>query len=288
MPAPPVTIRPATVDDAAVCGQICFDAFSTINQRHGYPCDFPAPEVATHVLSMMFSHPSFYCIVAESEGRIVGSNCLNERSSIAGVGPITIDSGIQNSGIGRALMRDVMERAAAQNAAGLRLVQAAFHTRSLALYASLGFAIREPLACLQGRTTQREVAGCSVRPATANDLAACAELDQCILGFDRSGELADGLQQGSALVVERGHRITGYASSLAFFGYTVAETNVDLQALLGSVEAFGGPGILVPTRNTQLFQWCLANRLRVTQLMTLMSTGLYNDPQGVWLPSISF
>jgi len=178
--------------------------------------------------------------------------------------------------------------AAAQNAAGVRLVQAAFHTRSLALYASLGFAVREPLACMQGRTTQREVPDCTVRPATATDLAACADLDQRILGFDRSVELADGLQQGTALVVERAHGITACASSLAFFGYAVAETNLDLQALLTSVEVFGGPGILVPIRNTALFQWCLTNGLRVTQLMTLMSTGLYNEPQGAWLPSISF
>jgi hypothetical protein len=41
--------------------------------------------------SMMFSHPGFYCVVAESEGRIVGSNCLDERSAIAGVGPITVE-----------------------------------------------------------------------------------------------------------------------------------------------------------------------------------------------------
>jgi predicted N-acetyltransferase YhbS len=288
MPASPVTIRPATPDDAALCGQICFDAFTAINTRHGYPCDFPAPEVATRVLTMMFSHPRFYCVVAESDGRIVGSNCLDERSTIAGVGPITIDPTTQNSGIGRALMRAVLDRAAAQNAAGVRLVQAAFHTRSLALYASLGFAIREPLACMQGRTTQRVVPGSTVRPASANDLAACADLDQRIHGFDRSCELADGLRQGTALVVERGNHITAYTSSLAFFGYSVAETDLDLQALLTSVEVFGGPGILVPMRNTQLFQWCLANGLRVTQLMTLMSTGLYNESQGAWLPSISF
>ena len=38
---------------------------------------------------MMFSHPGFYGVVAESDGRIIGSNCLDERSPIAGVRPIT-------------------------------------------------------------------------------------------------------------------------------------------------------------------------------------------------------
>jgi len=59
---------------------------------------------------MMFSHPGFYCVVAESGGEIVGSNCLDERSSIAGVGPITIDPAVQNKGIGRALMEAVLKR----------------------------------------------------------------------------------------------------------------------------------------------------------------------------------
>src|SRR5215471_8547292 len=68
-------IRRAMLEDAPACGQICYDAFSTINQAHNFPCDFPGPEVTTGVLSMMFSAPDFYCVVAEREGRIVGSNC---------------------------------------------------------------------------------------------------------------------------------------------------------------------------------------------------------------------
>jgi hypothetical protein len=107
-------------------------------------------------------------------------------------------------------------------------------------------------------------------------------------GIDRGRELAEAVQQGTALVVERENRITGYASALAFFGHAAAETNMDLQALIASVDSFGGPGILVPSRNSALFQWCLANGLRVTQPMTLMSTGLYNEPAGAWLPSVAF
>jgi hypothetical protein len=107
-------------------------------------------------------------------------------------------------------------------------------------------------------------------------------------GFDRGTELEQAIGQNTALVVERDGRITGYASALAFFGHATAETNPDLQALIASAESFGGPGILVPSRNTSLLRWCLANDLRVVQPMTLMSIGLYNEPAGVSLPSISF
>ena len=185
-------------------------------------------------------------------------------------------------------MRAVMDRARERGAPGIRLVQAAFHNRSLALYTRLGFDIREPLACVQGRPVQRSVAGCAVRPAQTADIKACNALSLQVHGFERGRELADGIQQKSAVVVERDGRITGYASSLAFFGHATAETNVDLQALIASAEGFGGPGILLPSRNTTVLRWCLGNGLHIVQPMTLMSMGLYNEPDGAWMASVSF
>jgi GNAT superfamily N-acetyltransferase len=283
-----LVIRRAAPEDGPVCGQICYDAFSTINIAHGFPCDFPGPEVPVGLLSMMFSTPGLYCVVAESGGRIVGSNCLDERAAIGGVGPITIDPSAQSSGIGRKLMQAVIDRANEQSAAGIRLVQAAFHNRSLSLYASFGFDVREPLSCMQGRTLQRSVPGCNVRSAQSADVDACNALSHRVHGFDRGVDLQQAIKRSTARVVEREGRITAYATELAFFGHATAETNLDLQSLLATAESFGGPGILVPSRNSALFRWCLLNGLRVVQPMTLMSMGLYNDPSGAWLPSILF
>jgi predicted N-acetyltransferase YhbS len=285
---PNIVIRTATAADAPIAGQICYDAFATISAAHNFPCDLPSPEASIGLMTMMFSSPGFYSVVAESEGRIVGSNVLSEHSTINGIGPITIDPTAQNLGVGRKLMQAAMDRALEQNAAGVRLVQAAFHNRSLSLYTSLGFDIREPLSCLQGRTLERTIPGCTVRPATTNDEYACNALSHQVHGFTRSVELAQGIQRGTAQVVERGGRITGYTTHLAFFGHSTAETNPDMQALIASAESFAGPGILVPSRNSGLLRWCLANGLRVVQPMTLMTTGLYNDPAGAWLPSVLF
>jgi GNAT superfamily N-acetyltransferase len=283
-----LTTRRATAEDAAICGQICYDAFAHISGQHNFPCDIPSAEVAIGFMTMLFSLPGFYAVVAELDGRIVGSNVLEERSMIAGVGPITIDPSVQNAGIGRRLMHEVLERARDQRAAGVRLVQAAFHARSLSLYASLGFDVREPLSCIQGSTRERTVAGCDVRPATPADLDACNALAHRVHGFDRSADLAHAIERGTALVVERGGGITGYSSHLGFFGHTTCESNQDLQALLASVESYFGPGVLLPSRNTEMLRWCLRQGLRVTQPMTLMSLGLYNEPRGAWLPSITF
>jgi predicted N-acetyltransferase YhbS len=283
-----MTIRRAKPEDAPACGQICYDAFTSINRAYNFPPDLPEVAAAVGLLSMMFSHPGFYCVLAELDARIVGSNCLDERSAIVGVGPITIDPNVQNRGIGRDLMNAVMDRAAQRNCPGIRLVQAAFHNRSLSLYTKLGFDPVEPLSVMQGPPLKQRIDGFSVRPATTADLDACNHLCRGVHGHHRGGELADAIQQGSAKVVERGGRITGYTSGAAFFGHSVAETNSDMQALIAAADAFGGPGILVPTRNAALFRWCLENGLRVVEPMTLMAMGLYNQPAGAFLPSILF
>src|SRR5205823_12529862 len=143
-----IKLRPGTPEDAEICGRICYNAFKTISEAHGFAPDFPAPEVAIGVLTRMLAHPGFYSVVAEMDGRIVGSNFLDERNMIAGVGPITVDRAVQNRAVGRRLMDAVHERAASKNFAGVRLIQAGFHTRSLSLYAKLGYDVREHLACM--------------------------------------------------------------------------------------------------------------------------------------------
>ena len=285
---PGLTVRLATPEDSAVCGEICYRAFSKINGAHNFPCDFPGPEASTGLLSALFSAPGLYCVVAEIEGRIVGSNVLDERSIIMGIGPVSVDPDVQNHGVGRKLMQAVVDRANERHAAGIRLVQAAFHNRSLSLYTNLGFDVREPLSCIQGRPLERNVPGCQVRPAEAADLDACNLLSHQVHGFDRGADLAQSIKSQTAVVVERAGRITGYASALAFSSHGTAETNLDMQALFASAESFGGSGILVPSRNTALLRWCLANGLRVVQPMTLMSIGLYNQPAGAWFPSVLF
>jgi GNAT superfamily N-acetyltransferase len=287
-PQMPIIIRPATPADAPAAGQICFDAFTAINRAHNYPPDFPHVEHAIGLLTTLFGLPGWHCLVAEEDGRILGSNCLDERSIINGIGPITVDPTAQNRGVGRILMQAALNRAASTRVAGVRLVQAAFHLRSLSLYTTLGFDVREPLACMQGRTSTRSIPGCTVRAATPADLAACNELSVTVHGYNRSADLAQSIERGTAVLTERDNRITAYASLLGFFGHATAETTPDLCALIASADTFAGSGILVPTRNAALFRWCLANGLRVVQPLTLMSTGLYNTPAGAFLPSILF
>jgi hypothetical protein len=130
--------------------------------------------------------------------------------------------------------------------------------------------------------------GYGVRAAAEGDLEAANLLCTRVHGHSRAGELREALAHGTAKVVERHGRITAYTTGMAYFAHSVAETNEDLQALIGDAEGFGGPGIIVPTRNAALFRWCLSNGLRVSHPLTLMTMGLYNEPAGAYLPSVLY
>jgi GNAT superfamily N-acetyltransferase len=283
-----VIVRAATPQDADSCGRIFYDAFESIGARHNLPVEPGSPEFTRFKVGEMLASDGFAGLVAERAGEVLGSAFVDERGVIVGIGPVTVDPAAQDDGIGRALMEAALQRQRDRGAVAIRLVQTAYHYRSLALYAKLGFAIREPLSVLQGTPPALSIPGLGVRAARDTDLAACATLCARVHGHDRNGELRDAIAAGTAALVERPGRICGYATGFGYGWHAVAETNEDLIALLGSAEMFLGLGVLVPSRNAELLAWCLAHGLRVVQQSTLMTIGLYNEPAGAWLPSIVY
>jgi hypothetical protein len=95
-----LTVRLGTPDDADRCGTISYEAFKAIAEHHRFPPDSPSPQMAVANFARRLAHPGYYIVVAELDGRIVGSNVLDERSTIAGVGPTTVDPTVQNRMIG--------------------------------------------------------------------------------------------------------------------------------------------------------------------------------------------
>ncbi|MGB9384221.1 MAG: GNAT family N-acetyltransferase [Pseudolabrys sp.] len=281
-------LRRGVPADSAECGRICFEAFKSIAERHNFPPDFPSLDVASGLMALLIAHPNFYSTIAELDGRIVGSNFLDERSQIAGVGPIAVDPNAQTRGIGRQLMENVLARSRERGFEGVRLVQAGYNNQTLCLYTKLGFCTREPLSLVTGSPPRVTLSGYSVRSASNDDIDTCNQLCRTVHGHDRAGEIEDAIREKTALVVERLGRVSGYATSIGFFSHAVSETNEDMMALIGAAESITGPGILVPTRNHALFSWCLRNDLQLNQQMTLMSIGMYREPAGVYLPSVIY
>src|SRR5437867_11266745 len=101
-----ISLRLGRLADAKACGRICFEAFGAIAAQPNFPPpDFPSVDVDTDLRTMLLSHPRFFSVIAELEGAVVGSNFLDERSPVAGLGPITVAPKVQNPRIGVRLLQ---------------------------------------------------------------------------------------------------------------------------------------------------------------------------------------
>jgi GNAT superfamily N-acetyltransferase len=287
-----IVVRAMEPADADECTRIVYEAFAGLHDHHRFPRDFPTLEAASQLTGNFIAHPQIWGVVAETDGRIVGSNFLEERGPIRGVGPITVDPAAQGLGVGRRLMEAVMARGA--EARGIRLLQDAFNMQSLALYASLGFAVRDPAVVMSGTTKSGTPSGMQVRPLDLDDVDECERLCLGVHGFDRTSELCDAIRAPvlSPFVAVRDGRIIAYATTVTFFpaAHGVAETEDDMCALIaGALEASDEPAsFLVPTRQSDLFRWCLNQGMRPIKPMTYMTVGEYREPDGGWIPSVLY
>ena len=287
-----VQLRPIESGDRDAAARILYEAFAGIHDHHRFPRDFPTLEAATELVGSFIAHPLIWGVVAERDGRILGSNFLDERGPVRGVGPITVDPKAQAARVGRRLMQAVIERRS--DVAGIRLLQDSFNMQSLALYASLGFEVAEPVVVMGGRPRPSRPDQVEVRPLVAADLAAAEQLCLSVHGFERTNELRDALEapglQPSAAI--RDGRLVAYATTLTFFpaAYAVAETEQDMAALIaGTLATSDTPAsFLLPTRQHELFRWSLQAGLRIVKPMTYMVMGEYRRPHGAWIPSVLY
>lgn len=287
MSAAGVTLRRALASDVDACGRIIHDAFREVAERHGFPPAFHSVEAATRVIKLFVDLPVLVNWVAEVEGRVVGSISLDEGDEIRAVALVAVDPSVQGRGVGRRLMKAALERA--RGAAGVRLVQEAYNRLAMALYASLGFEVKEPLVRIVGRPRSAPARGVEVRPLTVADLDECARLCQRVHGIDRSVDLRDGIGMFSPFAAVRAGRIT--ACTYAVWGGTltwgIAETEADMRALLTGIGAVVEAPLAfqLPTRQASFFRWCLDEGFRIEKPLTLMAMGRYQEPRGCWFPS---
>lgn len=280
-------IRPAEETDVHPCGVIQYEAFKGIAERHNFPPVFTDPEEPVSQVAMMQAAPNFDGFVAARNGDPIGSIWVSRRSPVAGISAVTVKPDAQDGGVGRALMGHAMSHLEEQGHTRTRLVQAAYHNRSLCLYAKLGFVATDMLSHMSGGPVNADVPGRAVRQATEEDVEACNALCREVHGFDRAGEVDQAVERGTALVVESGGEVTGYTSGVGLAGHGVGRGNEDLKALIASVEDFAGLGILIPTSNGELFRWCLENGLRLARQLTLMDTEPSDLPEEpIYWPSV--
>lgn len=285
----PIEYRTPTAEHVPELGRICYEAFKDIAERHGFEPDFATPAFAATVIGMLLASEAHYGIAAFDNGEPAGSNFLLTSDDVAAVGPITVDPQLQGAGIGRQLMDSVLTHAKENEFESVRLMQDSFNMTSLSLYASLGFDVKHPVALMTPMPAQEEDP--SVRRITSDDLEAIEGLSRSIYKVSRRSEVAE-LTRGPFVGVlrERGGRVVGYLV-LGIPGHCVAETEEDALVLAQQAAMKAPPEmreVFCPLREGALYRRFLAAGFRNKKVMNLMALGPYEEPDGVWMPSIGF
>lgn len=277
-------VRPEQVEEL---GGICYRAFKDVSDRHGFPTDFDSPGFAQMVLGSLVRDEDCYSVAAVVDGRTAGSNYLTTHDEVGSIGPVSVDPPLQGHGAGRAVMEGVLQYARENGIERVRLMQDSFNMMSLALYASLGFDTKTPVAMMEPARKEDP----NVRQATASDLAAVEELSRRIYRVSRRNEAAHRLSPPfQPFVRERAGVITGYFI-LGFAGHGVAETEEDMLALVLHAAGRTPPQMarfFCPLTEGSLYRRFLAAGCRNVKVMNLMALGPYEAPDGVWLPSVGY
>ena len=128
---------------------------------------------------MLLGNPNSWGVLAERQGKILGSVFLHEfpPSPVAVIGPLTVHPTAEGGGIGRKLMDAALIQAHRHNHNQIMLVQSPSHIRSFVLYTKCGFILREPLFLMQGQPLKSEINHASNRNARLvlddNDISLC-------------------------------------------------------------------------------------------------------------------
>ena len=283
-----VAIRPIGLQDVDACRRIAHAAHIAVTAAHNVPSKHPWVEFPAGLIANKVKDPNAVGFVAERDGRVLGSVFINTYpgSPVAAIGPLTVDPTAE--GARRFVVQAALEEARNRGVEQVRLIQSLSQLWSVALYANLGFQVRDLLLLFSGKSAGQGIMSCHVRPAGVDDIAACDRLCAAAHGFTRTFELRAAIQQRTARVVERGHLVSGYTTGLGFGGHAVGQTTDDLKALIDATTVVLGSGFFVPTRNGELLDWLFHSGFRASWPAMLMTMGPYQDPARTFLPSLAF
>ena len=277
-----LTAELAHVDEL---GRILFEAYKDVSDRHHFPPTVRSVGTSRQSISAMLRNPDVYGVTAVLDGDIVGGAFVTISDEVAGIAPVCVDVTFQGHGIGRSMLKRLLEYASAHGFFSIRLMQEAHNMGSLSLYASLGFDTRDTAVFMKAAPAADPEG--LVRPMADPDLAEVVELCERIYKIDRGNEIRRSFEIGRpALVRERDGRLTGYFMP-AMGGHAVAVTHDDAMALIGEAGVNLGDGgtFLCPLSDGRLYREALMAGCRATEVLNLMTIGPYERPSGVWMPS---
>lgn len=215
------------------------------------------------------------CVVTEYGPR--------EQPSLAAVGMVLVAERHSRQGLGRRLMRHVLEEAGT--------TPLTLHATPLGrpLYEELGFKVTGQAEMVRGHFVPSGRPDVPTRTATADDLPAILRLDEEVFGMDRTHivtrlpAFADQLR-----VAEEDGRIIGYAAAWPnmhthVVGPLIARDTATAQALIASLAAHTNRPLRtdIDVRHRELLDWVKEHGLAPVAFNTVMTLGITELP-GDW------
>lgn len=283
----------ATPEHAEQIARIFFDAFDQLARRHGFTAEIFSREFALGAANSFTTRPDLYGIVAVEDGVVIGHNFVQLTDTVAGIGPICVDPARQSKGLGRAMMRHIIDYALKNHGPAVRLYQESFNMVSLSLYTLLGFNVTEPVVLMS--VVPDETSHADIRKLTLDDVGEADALCLATQKVSRRNELRNMIEHGHAMSCfphgrfENG-RMTGFVVP-GFFGFAAGETADDvIRTARVAVAPYPEPlqRIVIPTRNGDLYRLAMKEGGKSLKLGQMMAMGPYETPAGHWAPSFSY
>lgn len=300
------TLRAMTDADRAEVAEVIYASINAWYNRHGMPDIFRGGPSVTEVFYDVYDAVEPGCtVVAENDrtGRLMGSCFYHPREHHVSLGIMTVHPNHFGRGVGTSLLDHIIDFTDRNDFPSLRLTQSALNLDSFSLYNKAGFVPRYAYQDMlihvpDGGVDVRTDRDAHVRAATADDVAAMAELERAVSGITRCQDyrycIDNTLDIWSVAVCEGpGGSLDGWMIScghaaMNMLGPCVARDEETTAALIrDGLNRYPGraPVFLVPMEKSELVQRMYAWGARNCEMHFCQVRGHWQPFDGVNMPS---
>ena len=235
------------------------------------------------------------CLVAEDEGKLIGSCFYHPRETHLSLGIMNVRSPEAGRGVAGQLLGEIISRAEGKP---VRLVSSAMNLDSYSLYTRAGF---RPTAVFQDMFFPAgkflPAAGPHVRPVLREDISALVSLEQELVGIRRGKDyeyfVSNKMGIWHGYVFEQFGEIQGFLFSVNHSGSrmlgpgVMRDSKVALELLSAGLADFSGeaPIFLVPAKEQELIHELYQAGARNCEIHVLQALGSCKEPEGVFMPT---
>jgi hypothetical protein len=204
-------IRNMAKEDINRVGEIIYEAFNSVAIKYGYISNVNSVEEGSRLAWTLFHHGPCERLVAEVEGRVVGSACLSIRGDFAGLGPAVVDPYCQDKAMGKELISGVLKKA--ENLKSIRTFTESFNPAAFSLYyfSSNFMPVADVLDLFHNGIAQNLTdQSCNVSQTTMKDIEEIYIYDYPRSKLDRRPDIRFYINWGKVLAFRHQQKIRGF------------------------------------------------------------------------------